>query len=118
MVHDPDATDIPGVRREDRYVWLNQRGPAEAEDIELSVTERAELHALRLARADLIDWCDRTKGATAVLIRRILDDAEARQRLAAAGLSPPAVERVLRGEEIAPGIRVLVDGDPLGEDEE
>jgi hypothetical protein len=112
MVHDA------GTGGEARYVWLNNDTTAGEDDVHLSIAERAELHALRLARADLIDWCDRTKGPTAVLIRKILDDADARQRLAAAGLSTPAVEKVLAGEEIAPGIRVLIDGCELGEEED
>jgi hypothetical protein len=78
----------------------------------------AELDALRRARTEIINWCDNTKGPTAVLIRRILDDAELRHRLTVAGLTPEAVEAVLRGDEIAPGIRVLVDGYEPGDDDE
>jgi hypothetical protein len=114
MVHDAGTAD------EARYVWLNPRPGTQGsdDDVHLSASERAELHALRVARSDLIEWCDDTKGPTAVLIRKILDDAEARQRLACAGLSPTAVEKVLRGEEIGPGIRVLVDGDELRQDDD
>lgn len=111
---DPDRT----ARGHSSYLKFRPAVPPPEDDAVISYHELAELHALRRARESIIEWCDATKGPTAVLIRRILDDADVRYRLAVAGLSVAAVDHVLAGEEIAPGIRVLVDGDARGEDED
>lgn len=115
-MHDPDAAVDTAVGH--NYIRIRAAQPDPDVDAVISFQELAELHALRRARESIIDWCDETKGPVAVLIRRILDDADIRQRLAVAGLSYAAIEHVLAGEEIAPGIRVLVDGDSLGEDDD
>lgn len=106
--------ELDPAARGHSYIKLRGGGAQPApEDAVISYHELVELHALRRARESIIDWCDGNKGPAAIVIRRILDEADLRQRLSLAGLSVSAVDRTLAGESIAPGIHVLVDGFPL-----